>query len=83
MRLIPLALFIALQCLPLAAQEHRLRVNQPEIPGPADYWEELEPVPMAVASKIEPVEKRVSPTRVPTWQTRYTLGADDTLTFSV
>ncbi len=76
-------LLIAFQCAPLNAQEHRLRVNAPVIPGPAEYWEELEPVPMAVAEKIQPIEQRVAPTSVPTWQTRYTLGAGDVVNFSI
>ncbi|MEM1442563.1 MAG: SLBB domain-containing protein, partial [Verrucomicrobiota bacterium] len=75
--------FILLASASLEAQEPRLRVDEPAIPGPAEYWEELEPVPMAVARKVHPVERRISPTGVPTWQTRYTLGAGDTLTFSV
>ncbi|MEM6279942.1 MAG: SLBB domain-containing protein [Verrucomicrobiota bacterium] len=74
---------LLLTCASLEAQEQRLRVDAPAIPGPAEYWEELEPVPMATANKIEPVEHRVTPTGVPTWQTRYTLGAGDTLTFSI
>ncbi|MDF1659409.1 MAG: SLBB domain-containing protein [Verrucomicrobiales bacterium] len=76
-------ILIAFQFISLNAQEHRLRVNQPSIPGPAEYWEELEPVPLAVAEKIHPVEKRISPAGVPAWQTRYTLGAGDILNFSV
>ncbi|MEM7602679.1 MAG: SLBB domain-containing protein [Verrucomicrobiota bacterium] len=77
-----LTLFL-FQCIPLVAQEHRLRVDQPVIPGPAEYWEELEPIPIAVAEKVKPVERRVTPSRVPAWQTRYTLGAGDTLNFSI
>ena len=45
-----------------------------------DYWEELEPVDDK-SGKIETV--RIQPTPVPAWQTRYTLGPGDTVTFSI
>lgn len=48
---------------------------------PSDHWEELKPL---AKQPIEPVhEVRVVPTRTPVWQTRYTLGPGDALTFSI
>lgn len=76
-----ITLLLILQPLFIEAQEHRLRVPAPVIPGPAEYWDELEPAP--IAEKKKPLEKRVIPTTIPSWQTRYTLGAGDTLNFSI
>lgn len=47
---------------------------------PGDYWEELKPIEDPAC----PVpEVRIKPTSIPAWQTRYTLGPGDVLTFSV
>lgn len=73
-----------LVCLPLSAQEQRLRAPVDAIPEPGEYWEELQPVAVARPVVVaEPVECRLQPIRVPAWQTRYTLGPGDTLNFSV
>ena len=65
------------------SQEPRLRSRGGEIPQAADYWEELKPVATAqkIPEKVDPL--RIKPTRIPAWQTRYTLGPGDTLDFSV
>ncbi len=48
--------------------------------GPADYWEDLEPVEQDLPVKTE---VRLTPAKSPDWQNRYTLGPGDTLNFSV
>jgi polysaccharide biosynthesis/export protein len=75
-----IALLLAF-ALPLAAgaQEQRLR-GVPEIPNPAEYWEDLAPLEMKLEEKKD---IRINPIEIPAWQTRYTLGAGDTLNFSV
>ena len=77
-RLTPLILAL---CLPLitGAQEQRLR-GIPVAANPADYWENLTPVESALPEKVE---VRITPSQSPSWQTRYTLGAGDTLNLSV
>ncbi|MEM9282078.1 MAG: polysaccharide biosynthesis/export family protein, partial [Verrucomicrobiota bacterium] len=70
------------------AQQQRIRGGN-GIPEPADYWEDLAPVEeplvsMPVATPVHNyVEPRLTPSRNPSWQTRYTLGPGDVLTFSV
>lgn len=78
-----LVLLLVLVASSAFAQEPRLRARGGGIPDPADYWEELKPLPVAspLPEKIEP--KRITPARIPAWQTRYTLGPGDTLDFSI
>lgn len=78
---LPLAPIILALCLPLTvdAQEQRLR-GIPVGENPSDYWEDLAPVESATALKAG---DRITPSKSPSWQTRYTLGAGDTLNFSV
>lgn len=47
---------------------------------PGDYWVELKPVEN---DNCLVKEARVKPTAIPAWQTRYTLGPGDVLTFSI
>lgn len=70
-------LFFAL--LSAGAQEPRVR-SVPVASNPADYWIELDPIapPPVFAEK-----PRLAPAKIPSWQTRYTLGPGDTLNFSV
>ncbi len=80
MKVHPALLCITL-ALPFSAGAQEPRVHAVPVGSQAsDYWEELESVPMPQAA---PVDTRVSPAKVPAWQTRYTLGPGDTLNFSV
>tara|TARA_R110000850_G_scaffold261695_2_gene389811 strand:+ start:3212 stop:4300 length:1089 start_codon:yes stop_codon:yes gene_type:complete len=71
------------------AQEQRLRTSG--IPShPAEYWEVLEPVepapafPTPVATPLPQERQECLPAlRTPSWQTKYTLGAGDILSFSI
>ena len=76
--LITLILTLSLPIL-AGAQEQRLR-GIPVGESPADYWEELSDV---APQPLELKEVRVTPSKTPAWQTRYTLGPGDTLNFSV
>lgn len=82
MRLLPLALLSAL-FLPFGAgaQEPRVRAV-PAGERATDYWTELEDIPMPPATRPK-AEARVTPSKSPAWQSRYTLGPGDTLNFSV
>jgi len=72
-------LLALLLSVPTGAQEQRLRGGP--IGGQAsDYWGDLAPVHLPMQDKVEP---RLTPSEIPSWQTRYTLGPGDTLNFSV
>lgn len=80
MKFFPIALVLSLSLSVLAgAREQRLR-GIPVGESPADYWEELSDV---VPQPYEVKEVRVTPSKIPAWQTRYTLGPGDTLNFSI
>lgn len=80
MKALPLYIYVTtLLLVPLMAQEPRIRQNV-ITNQPSDHWVELEPVEMKLQEKVEP---RTTPSSVPSWQTRYTLGPGDTLDFSV
>ncbi len=84
----PAILVGALLCSSANAQQQRLRVGN-GVPEPAEYWEDLAPVEppasqLPIATPVCAVEPtRITPNRLPSWQTRYTLGAGDVLSFSI
>jgi len=78
--LVPVLVLATLAPLFPQAQELRLRGDRDSSPRAADYWDELEPVPVEPAAPEKP---RIDPVEIPAWQTRYTLGPGDTLTFSI
>lgn len=63
----------------LNSGEPRVR-SMPVGNRPGDYWVELKPIendPCPIT------EVRIKPAAIPAWQTRYTLGPGDVLTFSI
>ena len=68
-----------LGCAPLAAQEKNKIFAKP-VAAPKDEFRVIDPGPKTF---VEKECARISPSAVPGWQTRYTLGPGDTLTFSV
>jgi len=66
----------------LEGQEVRVRALPAPTNDASAYWEELRPLDDKQPIEAE-TEYRVTPVGIPAWQTRYTLGPGDTLTFSI
>lgn len=64
-----------------SGQEVRVRALSAPANEPWQHWKELSPPDHHPIE--EKTERRISPVSVPAWQTRYTLGPGDTLTFSI
>ncbi len=64
-----------------SGQEVRVRALSAPANEPWQHWTELSPPDKQPIEDCE--ENRVSPVSIPAWQTRYTLGPGDTLTFSI
>lgn len=82
MKQITTAILAAVSLFSLAhSQEVRVRSLSAPASAPWQYWSQLSP-PDKNPIGSQP-ERRLSPVGVPAWQTRYTLGPGDTLTFSI